>query len=86
MVLRPRCVGQFRLSFFRRRAGPRRSGEVRSEPQATNCGDTNAMRLLQEGAIHTRTDNLVPEELFFKSPTREHGPLSGAFFNDLEWK
>jgi hypothetical protein len=41
VVSRPRCGGQFRLSFFRRRAGPRRSGEVRSEPQATGCGDTD---------------------------------------------
>ena len=33
VVSRPRCGGQFRLSFFRRRAGPRRSGKVRSEPR-----------------------------------------------------
>ncbi len=28
--LRPRCVGQYRLSIFGRRVGPSRSGEVRS--------------------------------------------------------
>jgi hypothetical protein len=32
---------QFQLSFFRRRAGPRHSGEVRSDPQATSCEDAN---------------------------------------------
>ena len=41
VVSRPRCGGQFRLSFFRRRAGPRRSGEVRCEPQTTGYGDTD---------------------------------------------
>ena len=32
---RPRCGGQYRLSLSRRRAGPRRSGEVRSGPRHT---------------------------------------------------
>jgi len=32
-VSRPRGFSQFQRSFFRRRAGPRRSGEVHSEPQ-----------------------------------------------------
>ncbi len=34
-VWRPRCGGQYRLSLSRRRAGPRRSGEVRSGPRHT---------------------------------------------------
>lgn len=42
VVVRPRCGGQFRLSFFRRRAGPRRSGEMRSQPQATSFENTDA--------------------------------------------
>lgn len=42
-VSRPWCGGQFRFFFFRRRAGPRHSGEVRSEPQATSRRDADAV-------------------------------------------
>jgi hypothetical protein len=55
VVSRPRCGGQFRLSFFRRRTGPRRSGEVTSEPKATSCREID--ELLSEGATGRRSRN-----------------------------
>src|SRR5439155_24698654 len=45
--LRPRCGGQYRLSFSECRAGPRRSGESRSGPATPIVG--RAIMLEEEG-------------------------------------